>query len=283
MPSAFSRRRRAWHRWTWPHHAFGLIMERKEFYLNPYRCAHCRHRCAETTQSVFVAGEIITFLAALGFVVLYTVIHDAAWTLGAAALIFIVYVLIRRMDVRNGSAIDDLTDLRSAYQHEVSYLEGDYSCFSDGERYLDPHHPFTFDLDIFGRDSLFNRMNRTITSGGSDRLAEYLSFASVSDQSDAIDILAADETWRTKFISLGQRQQIDTNSILVALNDAGKTKITSAAGSRGDVRCCVATDCWLFRVRGAFHLRIGPLQTCPWWGILQFFECFRSPPVLWKR
>jgi hypothetical protein len=249
-------------------------MERKEFYLNHIDALTADIAVLKQRNRFFVAGEIITFLAALGFVVLYTVIHDAAWTLGVAALIFIVYVLIRRMDVRNGSAIDDLTDLRSAYQHEVSYLEGDYSCFSDGERYLDPHHPFTFDLDIFGRDSLFNRMNRTITSGGSDRLAEYLSFASVSDQSDAIDILAADETWRTKFISLGQRQQIDTNSILVALNDAGKTKITSAAGS--GVMFVVA---WLLIV--GFFASVA-LSICGlvssnlpvWWGILQFFGVF---------
>ena len=81
-------------------------MERKEFYLNHIDALTADIAVLKQRNRFFVAGEIITFLAALGFVVLYTVIHDAAWTLGVAALIFIVYVLIRRMDVRNGSAIN---------------------------------------------------------------------------------------------------------------------------------------------------------------------------------
>jgi hypothetical protein len=43
-----------------------------------------------------------------------------------------------------------------------------------GERYRDPAHPYTDDLDLFGRGSLFALLNGARTRGGEDRLAGWL-------------------------------------------------------------------------------------------------------------
>ncbi|MDX2036326.1 MAG: DNA mismatch repair protein MutS [Isosphaeraceae bacterium] len=43
-----------------------------------------------------------------------------------------------------------------------------------GERFLEPHHPFAEDLDLFGVRSLFERLCRARTEGGRARLAEFL-------------------------------------------------------------------------------------------------------------
>lgn len=59
-------------------------------------------------------------------------------------------------------------------QEELQALSGDYSSFEDGKEYVNPEHPYSFDLDIFGRRSLFQSINRTRTFFGKVRLAEWL-------------------------------------------------------------------------------------------------------------
>lgn len=59
-------------------------------------------------------------------------------------------------------------------QEELQALSGDYSSFGDGKEYVNPEHPYSFDLDIFGRRSLFQSINRTCTFFGKVRLAEWL-------------------------------------------------------------------------------------------------------------
>lgn len=59
-------------------------------------------------------------------------------------------------------------------QEELQALSGDYSSFEDGKEYVNPEHPYSFDLDIFGRCSLFQSINRTCTFFGKNRLAKWL-------------------------------------------------------------------------------------------------------------
>lgn len=59
-------------------------------------------------------------------------------------------------------------------QEELQALSGDYSSFEDGKEYTNPEHPYSFDLDIFGRRSLFQSINRTCTFLRKNRLAKWL-------------------------------------------------------------------------------------------------------------
>jgi hypothetical protein len=58
---------------------------------------------------------------------------------------------------------------------ELKALEGDYSFFDGGNEFIDPHHPYTHDLDVFGEGSLFQALNRCNTLEGKKQLAERLS------------------------------------------------------------------------------------------------------------
>ena len=51
-----------------------------------------------------------------------------------------------------------------------------------GDRFLDPHHPYSIDLDIFGRASLFELLSTARTRGGEARLAAWLQAASSTEE-----------------------------------------------------------------------------------------------------
>ncbi len=234
----------------------------------------------------FIAGEIFSFALMIAFIVLYTLISNPEWTLYLAAGMLFAYIAIRRHDIRNSERIYSLECLKTVYEKEIKYMNGDFSCFDNGERYSDAHHPFTFDMDIFGHESLYNRINRTITTGGSDRLADIMKYEhrykdtldvdNINLRRDAINELANMEQWRSHFVSLGLSKSgiIDSTAIIKALNDVKNMKIPS-----------FANHYWAFALAwmsiiGFFASVLLSIFTSLsaniplWWGVLQFFAVF---------
>lgn len=59
-------------------------------------------------------------------------------------------------------------------EQEISALNYDYSAFEDGKEFIDPAHLYSYDLDLFGKKSFFQYINRTSTSFGKTKLASWL-------------------------------------------------------------------------------------------------------------
>ncbi|MCX6238681.1 MAG: hypothetical protein NTY07_14150 [Bacteroidia bacterium] len=62
-------------------------------------------------------------------------------------------------------------------RNEIKSMNGDFSPFESGDEYINPDHSYSYDLDIFGKESLFHCINRSVTIFGKNRLAEYFSKA----------------------------------------------------------------------------------------------------------
>ena len=64
-------------------------------------------------------------------------------------------VRIERWKVRYGQHISEWLETQARIiQEALQALSGDYSSFEDGKEYANPEHPYSFDLDLFGRRSL---------------------------------------------------------------------------------------------------------------------------------
>lgn len=224
---------------------------------------------------LFVAGQIVFFLLFLTFLVLYTLVSWGALPLVLSAVSLTLYALVRLMDVKNDEQVHRFSSLRNVYLHELSYLKGDFSCFDDGERYVDAHHPFTFDLDVFGPESLFQRINRTVTTGGSDWLAAQLSSVdNRSARADAVDELASMESWRATFMALGADGRIDSALIRQALQEIKSLQIPTFAARRWTFVLAWLLIVGLFAAVGASVAGLVNAQLPLWWGILHFFGVF---------
>jgi DNA mismatch repair ATPase MutS len=98
---------------------------------------------------------------------------------------------------------------------ELQYLEQGVAVFDDGAEYTDPNHSYSYDLDIFGRNSLFHSINRTETYKGKGRLAQML-----LSQLNAVDILSNQEAIKELATLPESRQEI------MALGKTGKDSAT---------------------------------------------------------
>lgn len=240
----------------------------------------------------FVMGEIVSFLSAVACVVFITVtdsVNLRMLELGLLVLFLAVYIVIRQRDAKNDEHIQQLEDLKQVYDNELRAVDGIFSCFDDGQRYADPHHAYTYDLDIFGRDGLYQRMNRMVTTGGCDALAERLSsldgrhdspeHQDGMDQYDEtyrrwIRILTKSEKFRSEFISYGVRQKIDTKVIREALHTAGDAKVNHLFAHPAMLGLAIVDLVTFFAsiLLAAMGKVNGMLPI--WWGVLQFFGVY---------
>lgn len=229
----------------------------------------------------FILGEIITFIAFIAFVAAYTAVDGGMWTLFVAAFMLLLYVAIRRFDVINSRRIEWLEALHGVYERELRYLSGDYKCFDDGARYADPSHPFTFDMDVFGRESLYNRVCRTLTTGGSDCLARSLSGDPfdgkpisrqlIDERREAIDELAAMPRWRVRFLASGAAGRIDTDAIVASLQSVRDMNMSRAALSVPVIALATLSMAGFYASILLSVFDLLPSSVPSLWGVLQFF------------
>ena len=91
---------------------------------------------------------------------------------------------------------------------ELKGLNNDYSVFDDGKEFSDTEHLYSFDLDIFGRKSLFQAINRTCTHIGKRTLADWMknhlrTKKDIENRQNCIKDLSTRNDFRLKFAITG--------------------------------------------------------------------------------
>ena len=91
-------------------------------------------------------------------------------------------------------------------QNEISFLKREKTSFENGVEFIDYHHPYAYDLDIFGEHSLFQNLNRTASFIGKKTLAELLLHTlpenEILENQEAVNELKNKIDWRQEFQAL---------------------------------------------------------------------------------
>ncbi len=106
---------------------------------------------------------------------------------------------------------------------EIQALAGDMGTLDTGEEFVDSKHAYSFDLDIFGRASVFQFINRSCTILGKHRLATWLREpltepAEIRERQVAVQDLAARPDFSHRFQALGQGKMETTEEPQSVLN-----------------------------------------------------------------
>jgi hypothetical protein len=110
------------------------------------------------------------------------------------------------------------TNLETINSDELKAFSGDLSSFKDGDRWRSVDHDFSNDIDLFGSDSLFQYLNRTVTGHGREKLARWLSDPfKISDdlkfRQEAIAELSEKISWRQEFMANGIGKSLEKEDI----------------------------------------------------------------------
>ncbi len=118
--------------------------------------------------------RIVVFIIAL-ILAVYTADIPSAKALGLVILVFMIsFVVLVKWHNRVRYVRNHARFLKQINEGELARLKGDLSSFDSGEDFKSAQHYYSGDLDVFGRNSLFQLLNRATTVTGRKMLADWL-------------------------------------------------------------------------------------------------------------
>jgi hypothetical protein len=139
---------------------------------------------------IFLFYQSISYnLIWLSFLLVFLLILGFAW-------------LVARQ-LRFQKQVDYFRNLSMVHSNELNSLDRKQNIYSEGSVFIDDLHPYSSDLDIFGKGSLFGMINRSATNGGIVKLAAWLnepaSKAVIQERQFAVIELGANLIWKHHF------------------------------------------------------------------------------------
>ena len=143
--------------------------------------------------------RLIVIILLCIFIYYYTKTQHISYLLALSAFIICMAFLIKLHD-----KIDYRKQIKNALLNinndELTYLKHEKIPFNDGNQYSDPSHLYSYDLDVFGKNSLYHHLNRTGTYIGEKTFAELLlsqlSAEKIITNQEAVKELASKINWR---------------------------------------------------------------------------------------
>lgn len=170
-----------------------LYSQKKEAYTNELGQINKKDNLLVTIRSLLSVTMVLITIISLGnkdFSILFSLIP-----LGVT--FFAVFKYHNKVQEKKTY----LTNLIKVNNASLDRLNGNWTHFSNnGSSHLDPNHPYTRDLNIFGQGSLFQYINSTTTLVGEKKLALHLQsglpHTEIPLRQDAIKELAPLVDWR---------------------------------------------------------------------------------------
>jgi DNA mismatch repair ATPase MutS len=142
--------------------------------------------------------------AALFLILLYFSFTNSLYGLGVLASVIVFFGLVKKHALLFERK-SHLTNLVRINWDELRSLEMDFVYRDAGNEFIDGHHAYTHDLDIFGEGSLYQYINRCHTYQGRKKLAEHLS----QPLQDAATILEQQQAMKELSSRIDLRQNME--------------------------------------------------------------------------
>lgn len=133
------------------------------------------------------------------------------WALFIVTLLLFLYLIKAHNKLK--AYYKYILSIKDINSKSIDRIEWKWNKFSeDGSEFADENHRFSYDLDIFGKNSLFQYINTTRTPVGKEKLANTLrspfsDIESIKSRQEAIEELSNKRWWRQKF----EAQSMDIN------------------------------------------------------------------------
>ena len=188
-------------------------MEPRKYYqdiIDGSNCALSRLRkesffVAMSRLAVFIATVVACFVAEASALVAVVAVCGLVLFLWLAKL-------SGRIDGRK--SVEEMKIERSRLN--IDRLDLKFDNLPEGSAYIDPAHDYAFDIDLFGKKSLFSLLDSTSTAVGSRKLADWLLHpekvsSEVEERQAAVKELSENNGFRLKMASIGKIADDETS------------------------------------------------------------------------
>lgn len=152
-------------------------------------------------------ARVVTVLALLYFIYQSFTSNNNLFIL-FGALTFLIFIFLMKVHDKIAWKRKIEKQLISINNDEIIFLKKEGIPFENGAEYIDFKHFYSFDLDFFGNNSIFQNLNRTATYIGSKKLS-YLLLTKLKNElivsnQQAISELSKKIEWRQYLLSLAK-------------------------------------------------------------------------------
>ncbi|MCW2120616.1 MutS-related protein [Flavobacterium sp. 7A] len=159
----------------------------------------------ETLNKKYSSISVLRLIAIVAFLFsfyYYIQNSEVVFAIGAF-LFFIGFIVLMKIHSKLQFERKIQEALLEINTNEIDFLENKKLPFENGIEFNDFHHPYAYDLDIFGEHSLFQNLNRTATYIGKKKLSNLLlkvgSNDFIKDNQEAVKELTLKIEWRQDF------------------------------------------------------------------------------------
>ncbi len=146
--------------------------------------------------------RLFAILIALGSVA-YHLKFGSSYLLIVAAVCVALFLVLIKVHDKIKKQLQLFQALRDINLEEIKIQQRDFNWRDGGDDFADAHHLYAYDLDIFGKSSLFQYIQRTATPQGRKCMASLLKNEAQSfdirEQQEAVKELTPAIDWRQKF------------------------------------------------------------------------------------
>ncbi len=163
----------------------------------------------------------IFVLTAFGIYMAFTQ-WQIAVGIGVLGIAIFLFLLSRYTDIKAKRALHKR--LVAINDDELRIAKGNFHNRDDGSQFQNPKHFYSLDIDLFGKGSFFQFMNRTAIKEGTETLTNCLLSNDISDielRQEAIQELANLPEWRQNYSGVAQGVEVENSaqSIIKWLKD----------------------------------------------------------------
>ena len=172
-------------------------------------------RLAELKKQLALSSTIRLFVFLAIFFGMYSFFGNAQGMIITAVIGFFLFLFLvsRHTNLQHKrNLINKLIQINTT---EINVLHGDYLDLDDGAEFIDPTHYYSYDIDLFGRGSFFQYINRTSIKEGRRKLYYTLTenaITTIEQKQEAIKELAAKPAWRQQFSAISSLVKVQHSS-----------------------------------------------------------------------
>lgn len=178
--------------------------------------------------------KLITFLLAVAVLIFaFQADFRKEYFFVLSFFLIAIFFFLQVKDAKYYYNLSFFKNLNKVYQDEIAFLNNDFSRFYNGEVFIDKKHEFSYDLDLFGKDSFFQRINRTNTHEGRTCLAKKIINIpqlenEILDKQESLAELVKSDDFRFKFLAICKGFNCsDNNFYKYVENETTQTFLTS--------------------------------------------------------
>jgi len=184
------------------------------------------HQATYTTEAQKLHKQMITLsmlrllvFVATGFGIYFTFQNwQIALGIGVLGIAGFLFLLSKYNDIKRERQFKKA--LVVINEEEIKIASGNFHDRDQGLKFQDPNHFYSLDIDLFGRGSFFQFINRTTITEGQEQLADLLkanNTENIVSRQKAIEELSSKPEWR---------QHYDANSSLIETETSAKQIVT---------------------------------------------------------